>query len=244
MPDIDPSQPNQLIDELFSLHADEVIGFKELFSEEITAICTNLSKAWPLFEKMAQSYDSIQQRSLVCNFIYYMIESCFSSTKLLSMGFLVASGNVLRQSMESMFMAILCSHTGNLIRKENRKETTFNFYEQLIAGKSHTQAHKAAGHIEFNAATLSVNSISASNMARVRGFYNEYSHVSALALRSRVTGNDQSIFLFGGGFHEGQKEQYQKELQSRLAYTRLFENFLCSMMLRLTAISDTPNSPA
>jgi hypothetical protein len=242
MAEIDPSQLDQLISELYSTHTEETANFQAHFSEDVAKVCVNLSAAWTLLLKSAESCESIEQRSLVCNFLYYMIESCFSSTKLLSIGFIAASGNIFRQSVESMFMAILCSHTGELTRKENRKETSFNFYQHLIGNKPHTQAHLASGHVERNAAVLSVNSLSIANMAKVRSFYNDYSHVSARSIRSKVTGENQEIFLFGGGFHEGQKDQYHNELQSRILYSGLFDNFLKSIDLRIRAIPASAES--
>ena len=138
----------------------------------------------------------------VSGFAYVTLDNVYTSMKLLLLGYLTPSGNMLRQSLEAACMCILLATDAPL--KVRGKRDEIHFYEEYRYHKRFTRSHRAVELVKNNTDALEVNSEAIAQFVSGKQFYNEYSHPSKLTVASRLTGDDEDSWLIGGHFDEAE----------------------------------------
>ena len=148
----------------------------------------------------------------VSAFVYSAITQHILSMKLFLSGHIVAAGNLMRQVVESMAMALLCS------------SASLGVLEKFIRGHFSTQ--KAIDMVIKHYKKLGLKKEGLEDIKRAQIFYHSYSHPSRFTLASHISFETAGALYVGSSFDEGKIEQYRKEVGGRLGLAKVFCNFI------------------
>lgn len=147
-------------------------------------------------------------------FVFTAFNSLFVSCHLLISGFLVPSGNLMRQYAEAYAMALLCSHHElDVLRRFDKDPGRFPVHNavQLVRNRR-------------NMRVLNINARGWASFETISKWYDHYSHASVLSLATVAVLKTPGSLILGGEFDDGKREAYRKELRLRVcAMTRLCE---------------------
>ena len=191
---------------------------------EFSEIISKCHKNYQLFNNIKNSTDRIIQ---VGGFAYLSFDNAYTSMKLLMIGYLTPSGNMLRQSLESACMAVLLATDCEIeIAAKKGKNRKIKFYEDFANDEKHTQSYKAVSYVDNNQEILGVNGKSISSFIKGKQFYNQYSHPSKMSMASRLTRANNISWLMGGGYDIGKKSIYDIEVETRVNYAEVLPTFI------------------
>jgi len=145
-------------------------------------------------------------------FAYSAITFHILSLKLFLSGHLVAAGNLMRQVVEAMAMALLCS------------SSSLGVLDEFIRGHYSTQ--KAIVQVIKHAEKLGLKKEGLKDIQGAQSFYHGYSHPSRFTLASHMSFESEGALYVGCSFDEGKLDQYKKEMAGRLGLARVFPNFI------------------
>lgn len=232
MSSIDPLKTEQLVSLLFDEQHSSVTSFQNDFSAEALSVCENLRDSWAGYLKFDHYKKADEQHKYLCAHLYTLIESQFTSCKLLVGGFLPPSGNQFRVALEAMATAILLSHRGNLlVQKRPPKWTSRNYFNDYKKERRWALPFKSIQIAKENQSTLKLPDYSIQLLEQTKGLYNNYSHASFLSLRASFV--DSEKLMFGGGYDQNQKDIFKKELEIRSKFSSKIPKFLDALYERL-----------
>jgi hypothetical protein len=148
----------------------------------------------------------------VSEFAYSAITLHILSMKLFLSGHLVAAGNLIRQVVESMAMALLCS------------SASLGVLDKFIRGHFSTQ--KAIVQVIKHAKKLGLKKDGLKHIQKAQTFYHGYSHPSRFTLASHMSFESDGALYVGCSFDEGKIDQYRKEIAGRVGLTKVFPSFI------------------
>ena len=153
-----------------------------------------------------------EERAHVSALIYTAITLHVLSLKLLLAGQTVAAGNLERQVIEAIAMALLCSS------KKLPVLASFmaNRYSSNVAVRD----------VLRHGAKLSLNKEALRALSEAQDFYHQYSHITKMTIAHGMSFSVQGGLYVGAAFDNGKLDAYKKEIQSRLSLAEVFRNFV------------------
>ena len=223
---INPRNAQELVNELHSDYGKTINAFSANHSKglfKFTELVCNCYKTFELFNKDK----SPSQRAIdVGGYVFLAIDNVYVSVKLLVLGYFAPSGNSMRQSLESVCMAILLSHNGNINIGTDKKPKEVDFFKLYSTGDKKALPHKSLGYVDVNKNALGVSEKAIAAFFVGKDHYNEYSHPNKLSLASRMVGVDGGSFIVGDEYDEDKKTAYEKELRDRIKYVSIIPKFI------------------
>ncbi|MCH6583595.1 MAG: hypothetical protein IH808_11390, partial [Proteobacteria bacterium] len=218
---INPRNAQELVNELHSDYGKTINAFSANHSKglfKFTELVCNCYKTFEFFNKDK----SPSQRAIdVGGYVFLAIDNVYVSVKLLVLGYFAPSGNSMRQSLESVCMAILLSHNGNINIGTDKKPKEVDFFKLYSTGDKKALPHKSLGYVDVNKNALGVSEKAIAAFFVRKDHYNEYSHPNKLSLASRMVGVDGGSFIDGDEYDEDKKTAYEKELRDRIKYVSI-----------------------
>jgi tRNA U55 pseudouridine synthase TruB len=132
------------------------------------------------------------------------------SMKLFVSGHIVAAGNLLRQVVETIALALLCSAKLDVIDK-------------LRNGRYSTT--KAVEHLLRQAKQIGIDKEAVKALRDAQVFYHNYSHPTMHTIWAGVSSSDGVPYV-GASFDDEKMEIYAKEIERRLELASVFSNFV------------------
>ena len=220
MREINPASIQEIMNEFHVDYAEEVNQFSQEYPEDIIKFCELITQCFKKHRLFDRNKNPSQKESLTASYVYSTIDNIYTSAKLLAIGFIVPSGNMYRQSIESICMAILMSSPFRLVLSKNGQPT--DFLDAFENDNKLAWPFKALEHLERNADLLEIDSSSLEKLLKTKDFYNNFSHSSKLAVGLRTTGSGEDAkWIIGGGIGFEDLEIVQKEFADRIAYTEI-----------------------
>ena len=214
---IDPLNVAELVSYMFDNNEASVNQFQTDFSSPVLSICEHLRESYAQFQRFDKRPDHDEQFSHLCAHIYSLVESLFTSTKLLVLGFLAPSGNQFRVALESTAISVLLSSRSKLqVQKTYPNWTPRDFFEDYKKGKRWAKSHLAIKILSQNKDVFGLSGQALTFLEASKSLYNNYSHVSFLSIRAAIVNEEKLVF--GGGYDPEQKDLFGKELEVREAY--------------------------
>lgn len=237
-PKIDLTKADQVIKELF----DDDRWVKDEFANHLAADFTELAErlaacfaALPALNDAANKAQT-EQTALAAGFAFGVLDDLLVSTKLLLTGKLMAAGNVMRQAVEGVAVAVLCSTNDLLvIDKKNGKPISARYWEKLVAGDKRTYGHKAVTQLGWNYVTLGMSADAVERLRRSKDHYNAFSHPGPLGIASRVSLGTVGQAYAGGHFDIDKLEGYRAELRERIGLCRVLPELMRWLTARINA---------
>lgn len=228
--EINPAVFEDVIKALFDSNQKIIDKFANEYSKPLTDFSESFSKAYKKYlelERLIIKLGPTTRNAYIAGIVYLTLDNIFSSMKLLISGYQTASGNLYRQSMEGIVLAILCSVKGEVkIKTDKNKHKLIDFYASFLNDSKDTQSHKVVSILEFNHQDLGVNLKAITNLKKAISFYHKYSHPTQLSLGTTMTFTGTGESYFGGGFDTAKKDRYTKEIGHRTEFTDLMPNII------------------
>jgi hypothetical protein len=192
--------------------ADVRDRFVEKFKEETEAFVLDIADAYLEWRSLDAEIGTDERLAYVSALVYSAITLHILSMKLLLSGHVVAAGNVMRQVIESIAMALLCS------------TPSLGVLDRYIKGKYST--NKSVDQSIKHAKAMGVTREALKDLQKAQIFYHQYSHPSPFTIASHISFDTEGALYVGCSFDEGKVEQYQKEVDGRLSLAKIFRNFV------------------
>lgn len=166
----------------------------EKFSESMASALLN-------WRGLDSSLKNDERCSYISALIYTTITLEILSMKLLLTGYTVAAGNLFRQVIETLSLALLCSgkHLGILDRFMENKYSSQDAIRDIIR----------------HSKQLGLKGEGVRQLGKLQKFYSKYSHPTALTIAIGMSFRTKSAY-FGGSFDELKLDAYCKEIKVRV----------------------------
>ncbi len=183
------------------------------FGGDLEQFIDSTAQAFLDWLKLDAASGQDQKKALVSGLVFSAISLHIISMRLFLTGYIVAAGNIQRQVLETIALALVCSCKSlNVIARF--EEDTYS---------SNNAVRDALRH----AAKMNVNKDAMVILRDARDRYHMYSHPSKATLASEMRFSDEGRAVYvGSSFDEGKLDQYQKEMAGRTNLAKVFTNFV------------------
>ncbi len=239
-PEIDLTQPDAVRRELLDDDRTVREAFAQHLDGELHELAAVLAGCFRLIPALtdAANRSGTTQAAYISGFLSGALDDILTSTKLMLAGKLAASGNVMRQAVEGVAMAILCSSDEPLLlQHESRKQRAINaiYWERLEGDDRCAEGGRALSQLEWNAPALQLNGNAVAGLLDAKRHFNQFSHCGKVTLACRMSLEEVGAGYTGGGFDLAKVPGYRIEMQHRLGLSRLLPQIIERMTVRLTA---------
>ncbi|CAN7473129.1 hypothetical protein [Variovorax paradoxus] len=218
------ADPDTIIRELFDPNKEIQEHFQRDFSDQIKAFADALAPAFERYEVL-QKLAVDERRAMVVNFVFGVLDSVVVSTKLLLAGNVIPSGNLMRQAIEGICVAILCSEQEQVVVDRKRRgkkivsETKLTYWMAVRDGDKRAFSHHALTQLSINAKNLDVQSQAVARLKRGQQFYHQFSHPNLLGSAFRMDFGKQGMVFVGGSYDPKKHIAYQHEFEQRTDFS-------------------------
>jgi len=240
-PILNLTEPKSVVKEIVDNDSWVKEEFTKHFSTDILRFAEVLAESfrwYPKIQALAQNED--EQALYVLGFIHGIFDDLITSTKLLVTGKVIPSGNLMRQALEGIPVAILCSSRKLLLisgkGKKRQPSVPVKYWELVKNIDKRVESYKAISHLELNRIQLSANKDAIDELKKGIKIYHQFSHpsISSLVVRVRETETDIAHFI-GGVFNDAMRPKYKYEIEQRTNLCRVLPNLIEMVVTQLNA---------
>ena len=236
----DMTDPDVVRRELLDADAAVRADFAAHLDGELVTLAEALAACFRLLPALNEAANQAQTKrtALVAAFAFGVLDDLVVSTKLLFAGKLPAAGNVMRQVVEGIAMAILCSTEVLRIIKTNGKgkpPVTARYWQKVDEGDKRTQGYLAVEQLGLNAGALGLNEDAVKRLIVAKTHYNGDSHCGTFTIASRVSLDEVGTAYIGGHFDPAKLDGYRNEMNERIGLCRVLPPFLERLLATMPA---------
>ena len=181
------------------------------FSNEIEQFTEGMATAFLNWRSLDEGVTGNKHKSVVSAIVYCAIALHVSSMKLFLSGNNIAAGNLQRQVLESIALALLCANKSlNILER---------FMEQQYS------PNKAIRDVLRHANEIGLYQDALEILKKSYAFYHNYSHLTYMTIASYVSFSDEGIYV-GASFDDEKLDQYKKEVKARVSLAHVFNNIV------------------
>lgn len=233
---INPARPNEIVKEFYHDNSEVINEFTVHFSKEILEFAELFSEAYKKYLELNRLIKDTEnkQKAYVVGITYFLLDNLLTSVKLFIMGYVIPSGNLMRQVIESVALATLCSLKDKIqISIKKKKTKNIHFYTSFINHKPEAKSFLALKHLEMNYDNLGINKDAINALKKSRTFYHHYSHPGEFSLASTISFEKPGNLFIGGSFDSGKIDEYKKELAQRINFCKILPNIIAGLIYRV-----------
>jgi hypothetical protein len=186
-------------------------NFLKHFNSEAKEFSEIMARVVQLWLKEHSAAQGDEKRTKVFALVFMAIHLHIGSMKLLLSGNMVAAGNLFRQTLETIALALLCSGKD------------LDFLDQFDNDRYST--NRAIHHALQFADRLGLKEDGVKALKDGQKFYHKYSHITKLTIGSAESFSGEGIYV-GASFDEGKMGFYAKEMASRLSLAKVLDSFV------------------
>jgi len=232
---IDPKNLEDIRNELLVDYKDTLADFSENHQEQLSQFASVMVDCHRVFQLFTNIEEPTARQAEVRAFAYSALDNIYTSMKLLMLGYIAPSGNMLRQSLESTCMTVLLATDRKIeIGVKRGKSKKIDFWRDYSKEQKHTMSFRSISHVRTNSKILEVDDRAILTFVKQKEFYNNYSHPSRMSIGSRLSAEGRS-WLIGGDYDVGKKSIYNHEADTRINYAKTLPTFLHVVLDRATA---------
>jgi hypothetical protein len=176
---------------------------REQFLTHFKQDALNIADAIEVMHKKLHTFDKTigghRQKALVECIYYNIINNIYAAINLLLTGFLIPSGNLMRQAIESLCLSIICSRGD------------FDYLEKILKKELYT--YNATKIVLNDPSKFGVKANGAQSLVKDREHYHESSHPSLFAIASQFDFSQEGAYQIGPFFDHSKIKAYQWELK-------------------------------
>lgn len=188
--------------------------FLKRFGSEAKEFSETMARVMHTWLKEHGDAQGDEKRLQVFALVFTAIHFHIGSMKLLLSGNMVASGNLFRQVLETIALALLCSGKDLTVleRFNNDQYSTNDSIRDVLR----------------NVERLGLKEDGVRALKSGQEFYHKYSHVTKFTIGAAESFAGEGIYV-GASFDEGKVEFYAKEVVGRLSLARVFNSFVVAV---------------
>lgn len=211
---------NKILAELTSDHKVIIAEYLAHFEADLWRFAESMANGLLSWELLDSSTWANEKRAYVSALVYTTVTLHVLSMKLLVSGYTIPAGNLLRQVVETLCLALVCSgkDIGILDKFMENKYSTKNAVRDAIR----------------HAEKLGLNQDSVKQLNKLQTFYAKYSHPSYLTIAAGMSFQTKTAY-FGGSFDELKLDVYRKEIKVRVGLANDLPNLIDHMRENITA---------
>ena len=197
--------------EVVSDGSDVRTKFLEHFGPQVEDFSDALARAVLAWRDLDSMVCGNEKRAYVSALVFTALTLQIQSMKLFLSGQLVAAGNMFRQVIESIALALVCSGRDH------------NILNRFIEDKYST--NDAVRDVVRNSEKLGLLKEGIKELSNAQSFYHMYSHPTKLTLAATVPFSVEGIYV-GASFDDGKIEAYTKEINGRVGLAGVVISFV------------------
>ena len=191
----------------------EVQGsFVERYKSSLDDFIAEMTKAIKCWKRVDSRVQGSEEIAHVSSLVFGVINNHIVSMKLFLMGLPIAAGNMDRQVIEGMALALLVSRRDIGVRKK------------YMEGKYST--HKALRDAKRYASKLGIDPVAVQQFELGSKFRDQLSHPSFMTVAHSMFLNPTGRPMIGGFFDKGKLEIYDKEVKIHVSLASTMCNFI------------------
>jgi hypothetical protein len=206
----------QVVAEVFD--SDETVKrqFQENVAAQIVEFAQEFSPLFSAFENFQKDCSGSLQAALVAGLLHGVLDDSLIAVKLLVTGKLGPSGNLIRQAIEGICMAIMCAHVGTLSIGDKKQV----YWKLIEADDKAAEGNLAAKQLLKNVDRLGLSSAGVEQIKMAVKAHHKHSHAGRLAMALRMDLGTPGQIYFGGHYDADKLEGYKAELGQIVSVTK------------------------
>lgn len=200
--------------ELTSADSEVRARYLALFDTEAREFADIMGNAMVAWRSLDGEVRGNERKAYVAGLVFAAITLHVISLKLFLSGHIVAAGNLFRQVIESIALALLCSGKD------------LEYLDRFM--KDEYSGNLAVRDVLRQSGRLGVKEDALEVLRESQEFYHRYSHMTRLTLATLMSFAEDGLYV-GASFDEGKVEAYRKEMAGRLGLARVFPNFVAGV---------------
>jgi len=207
----------KILTEITSDDPDVRSEYLARFKGQASTFSEAMANAMITWYELDAGSDQNENHAYVSALAYSAILLHVQSMKLFLSGQPVPAGNLSRQVVEAIALALLCSGSGS------GKE--LNVLECFI--KDEYSSSNAVRDVCRHYEKLKLNKDGVKALEDAQRFYHKYSHPTKMTIASVMSFSMEGKGLYvGAAFDKGKVASYDKEIESRVDLAKVFPNFV------------------
>lgn len=214
--------PNDILKDITTCPTNDQSFFVEAFKEKLKKFSASFAEASKRIIELKKLTDrsgngtDVNQEYYIFIFSYQFLNNLYSSVKLMSLGFHVASGNLLRQTVEGMALSWLLSLNFEIQHYRSNQNGSFNFFDSFKANERKAKSMYAIDLLQKNKDLIGIPPHGINALKNIRKIMNFYSHATKISSLHLVNTQEPDTYPIGGHFDSGNIKKYGIELQKRM----------------------------
>jgi len=202
---------HKIIAEITSDEPEVRAAYLERYSGQVEKFGTSMANAILAWRDLDVGSEKEEDRAYVSALVYCAITLHIQSMRLFLSGHPIAAGNLSRQVVEAIAMALLCSSKQLTVLQRFIQDQ----YSPNNAVRDLLRHYKKLGFKEDGVKVLE----------KAKSFFHKFSHPSKLTLGAITSFSEEGLYL-GASFDERKVTEYDKEIEGRVSLAGVFENFV------------------
>jgi len=208
----------KIFTEITSDDADIRREYLARFADDVKSFSAFMAEAFMRWRSIDDNIGKNEELGYVSGLVYTAITLQIQSMKLFLSGHTVAAGNMFRQVLESIALALLCSGK----RLDFRRRFIDDQYS----------SNNAVRDVLRNTAKLGILKDGLEVLKNAHALYSKYSHPTKLTIASVIPLSGKGVYV-GASFVEDKVYAYKKEIKGRLGLAKTFPNFITAVKLNV-----------
>jgi len=201
-----------ILNELISDDSEVRAEYLKHFEADAKAFADYMAHAFVRWRSFDDGVKGDERLAHVSALVYTAITLHTLSLKLFLSGHTVASGNLFRQVIECIALALLCSSKDLDVLARFME----NKYSSTVAVRD------VLRHCE----KLSLKGDALEALRNSQEFYHKYSHITKITLATGMSFSKEGGLYVGASFDDGKIDAYTKEIGGRVSLAKVFLNFI------------------
>ncbi len=201
---------------LTSDDSDVRAKYIRLFEGDVQKFSDSMAQAFMKWRSLDAGLMDSEERAYISGMVFTAITLHILSMKLFLSGHAVAAGNLFRQVVEFVALALVCSgkNIGILQRFMEDKYSTNHAVRDVLR----------------HSRTLGLKDDGVKALSDAQKFYDKYSHPTHLTIAAGMSSTERGGLYVGAAFDDGKIEAYTKEVNARVGVAKVFPNFVDGVM--------------
>ena len=189
--------------------------YLKLFEDDVKIFSDAMAQAYIKWCSLRAEAQDNEKRGPISALVFTAIRLHILSMELFLSGHLEAAGNLTRQVIEAMSLALVCSGKDQEI------------FEKFMEAKYSTSVavRDAVRHAE----KLGLNADGVKALRNTQDFYHKYSHLTPITIAIGMSFSEGGLYI-GATFDKGKVKAYTKEASLRVNLAKIFPNFVDGIM--------------
>ena len=205
----------KILTEITTADPEVITSFLNRYDSQVRQFSDLMAQTMIGWHGFANMLEKHEKAVYVANIAYCAIMLHVQSMKLFLSGHIVAAGNLSRQVLEAIAMALLCSGK------------TLNVLDCFVADKYSTK--NAVRDVLRHSKVLGLHKEALETLGKAEDFYHIFSHFSKMTV-SAATSFSQDALYVGASFDDGKIKAYDAEVKNRLSLAKVFPNFVAVVL--------------